>query len=103
MAAWFLDSDYDGMCRPFGFQVFVFIDGVFAGTVSPLIMNSRTNGAMSRLALVGRDQVIVDFSRYADDDPLCCPSRVSTVTYRIDRARGVPQLLVGEVVTFSTR
>jgi hypothetical protein len=32
----------------------------------------------------------VQFSRYADTDPLCCPSRISTVTYTIDLTGGQP-------------
>ena len=36
---------YDGMCRPLQYQEFVFVDGRFAGTISPSPMDSRTDGA----------------------------------------------------------
>ena len=39
-------SSYDGMCRPLGFQAFVFVDGKLAGTLSPMPMNSRDDGAL---------------------------------------------------------
>ena len=29
-------------------------------------------------------QVEVTWTRYADDDPNCCPSRLATVTYELD-------------------
>ena len=38
-------SGYDGMCRPLGYNVFVFVDGQFAGTISPDVMDSRTDGS----------------------------------------------------------
>ena len=41
-------ASYDGMCRPLGYQSFVFVDGVFAGTVSPEPMNSRTDRRRDR-------------------------------------------------------
>src|SRR5689334_13774205 len=34
-------SGYDGMCRPLGYNEFVFVDGQFAGTLSPDLMDSR--------------------------------------------------------------
>ncbi len=37
-------AGYDGMCRPRQFQDFVFVRGVFAGTLSPQLMDSRTDG-----------------------------------------------------------
>ena len=37
-------SGDDGMCRPLGYNVFVFADGQFAGTISPDNMDSRTDG-----------------------------------------------------------
>jgi hypothetical protein len=38
-------SSYDGMCRPLGYNGFVFVAGIFAGTISPDLMDSRTTGA----------------------------------------------------------
>lgn len=81
-------TSVDGMCRPLGFQSFVFTDGRFAGTLSPVVMNSRTDGAQARTQVVSPTEVVAEFVRYRDADALCCPSRVSRVTYRIDRAGG---------------
>jgi hypothetical protein len=80
------DSAVDGMCRPWGYQFFVFVDGTFAGTLSPVPMNARTDGSLVRVEAAGNDQLTAHYSRYAPADPLCCPSRTSTVTYRVDRA-----------------
>ncbi len=30
------NTAFDGMCRPLAFQAFVFVDGLYAGTLSPL-------------------------------------------------------------------
>src|SRR5262249_13967265 len=37
-------AGYDGMCRPLQYQDFAFVNGVFAGTLSPHPMDSRTDG-----------------------------------------------------------
>ncbi|MFN8557187.1 MAG: LppP/LprE family lipoprotein [Dehalococcoidia bacterium] len=92
-------SNYDGMCRPLGYQVFVFADGLFAGTVAPVPMDSRTDGAAGPSSLVDGDRLNVTFSRYAPSDPLCCPSRTSSVTYAIDRAGAAPVLRATSVFT----
>ena len=77
-------ASYDGMCRPLGYQSFVFVDGVFAGTISPEPMNSRTDGAASDVKLWYADQVSAEYLRYAPDDPLCCPSSTDSVQFTIE-------------------
>ncbi len=74
----------DGMCRPTQYNVFVFVAGRFAGTLSPALMTSREDGSSGavRLAPPG---ITVEFARYAPRDPLCCPSARATVRFRIDR------------------
>ena len=90
-------SSYDGMCRPWGYQAFVFYRGAFAGTLSPDAMNSRTDASLSSVQLaapgVVGDLLIATFQRYADSDPLCCPSRRTLVRYRIDRV-GISPIVV---------
>ncbi|MCI0388404.1 MAG: YbaY family lipoprotein [Acidobacteria bacterium] len=78
-------SDVDGMCRPLGYQYFVFIGGRFAGTVAPDPMNARTDGSASTVRLVNHSELWVEFDRYQQSDPLCCPSQKTTVRYRIER------------------
>ena len=89
----------DGMCRPTGYQAFVFVDGEFAGMVAPSPMQPRADGAALVERLASPDALSVDFARYAAADPLCCPSRVSTVTYRDERIARGPVLRVAEVRT----
>jgi hypothetical protein len=85
-------SDYDGMCRPFGYQYFVFVDGDFAGTISPEPMTSRFDGAADDVNLWFKDQLTADFRRYAVDDPLCCPSGSASVDYTIEETPDGPVL-----------
>ena len=93
-------SGYDGMCRPLGFQTFVFVDGLFAGTIAPSPMNSRTDGTVSEVSLRSRGRSLsARFQRYADSDPLCCPSRNTQVDYRIDQTPDGPILVAARAVT----
>ena len=84
-------SGFDGMCRPMGFQEFIFVDGVFAGTISPVPMDSRADGS-GWVISIGPNEVTAQFNRYTPDDALCCPSAESTVHYTIDRDGGAPVL-----------
>ncbi|HEY8477622.1 MAG TPA: LppP/LprE family lipoprotein, partial [Chloroflexota bacterium] len=88
-------SNYDGMCRPMGFNTFVFVAGAFAGTIAPVPMDSRTDGVVRDLPTLRPDGTIeAVFLRYAPSDPLCCPSLPSIrVTYRIERVGGAPVLV----------
>jgi LppP/LprE lipoprotein len=82
-------ADVDGMCRPLRYQAFVFVNGRFAGTLSPVPMDSRTDGALGVVRLFRANEMVAEFTRYTATDALCCPSRTSTVIYRIDpRPRG---------------
>ena len=84
----------DGMCRPIGYQDFVFVDGAFAGTIAPLPMNARTDGAASLATPSAQGEgVTAQFARYTEADPLCCPSATTHVDYRIDRSGPSPVLV----------
>jgi hypothetical protein len=76
-------AGYDGMCRPQQYQEFVFVKGAFAGTLSPQPMDSRTDGSLTRVSLEGPARLIAEYQRYAAKDPLCCPSRTTTVVFKI--------------------
>ena len=81
----------DGMCRPVDFNVFVFVRGRFAGTLSPRQMDSRTDASVGgAIRLAQDDTITAGFSRYLDKDALCCPSSHMTVRYRIDRQAAAP-------------
>jgi len=83
-------ANYDGMCRPLQFQQFVFVHGVFAGTLSPQPMDSRTDGALSHVTILSDRKVEARYLRYGATDPLCCASRTTTVAFGVD---GEPPLL----------
>jgi hypothetical protein len=84
-------SAADGMCRPMGFNVFVFVKGQPAGTLSPHPMTSRTDASIGgAVRLAGDGTIDAGFSRYLDKDALCCPSSHVTVRYRIDRTASPP-------------
>lgn len=92
-------SGVDGMCRPAEFNVFVFVGGTLAGTLSPLEMYSRSDSSIGAVRLAD-DAIAAEFVRYSDADPLCCPSGRVTVRYRIDRRAMPPVVLpVGTRVT----
>ncbi|MFN8542431.1 MAG: LppP/LprE family lipoprotein [Thermomicrobiales bacterium] len=92
---------FDGMCRPLQFQMFVFVQGNYAGTLSPLTMNSRTDGALTDVKIADDGGSIQGlFRRYNDTDPLCCPSRTSTVTFTIDTA--TPLVIPASITTGPT-
>jgi len=68
-------SWFDGMCRPAAYQPFTFVGGRFTGTLSPEPMTSRLDGSLFGGHELKPGPVIeASFLRYADTDPLCCPS-----------------------------
>jgi hypothetical protein len=86
------------MCRPLGYQAFVFVAGRFAGTLSPQPMNARSDGMLKSAQLYDR-MVFASFNRYAEADPLCCPTRTTEVSYRIDTGAADPLLVPGAAET----
>lgn len=88
-------ADADGMCRPLQYQVFVFSDGVFVGTLSPVPMDSRTDGSLIDANLYREDLIVARFNRYAPMDALCCASGQSRLSYTVEVQDGavvVPSL-----------
>jgi putative salt-induced outer membrane protein YdiY len=85
-------SNADGMCRPLGYQFFLFVGDDFAGTLAPAPMDSRADGALSELAWLDAKSATATFSRYAEADPLCCPSRQSVIVYAVEQRDGRPVL-----------
>jgi hypothetical protein len=83
-------AGYDGMCRPLRYQYFVFVRGAFAGTLSPELMNSRTDGALNRVSFHPSGNTLdAQYLRYTPSDALCCPSRTANVVFEIDRLERV--------------
>ena len=76
-------AGYDGMCRPRQYQHFVFVHDLFAGTLAPQPMDSRMDGALSRVFLQGKNRLTAEYLRYAPPDPLCCPSTTTDVVFEV--------------------
>ena len=101
-------TSFDGMCRPLGYQMFVFYHSVFAGTLSPMVMNARTDGALNAVFLSGPDApsgpvgISARFARYKDSDPLCCPSAMSMLSLQIVPEGGKPLVTPMQVFTQPT-
>jgi hypothetical protein len=88
----------DGMCRPVTYNLFVFVSGRFAGTLSPVPMVSRLDGS-SGAVRIGQAAVTAEFARYTSSDPLCCPSSRVTVSYRIERTPAGPLVAPADLRT----
>jgi hypothetical protein len=86
-------TSVDGMCRPLAYQAFVFVKSRFAGTLSPVPMNSRADGAENMIRVVSASELSVQYSRYAESDPLCCPSRLTLVRFRVERMGDSPLVI----------
>src|SRR5205823_14531931 len=71
----------------------------FAGTMSPVLMDSRADGSLVARGQEPGDVVFGEYNRYAPDDPLCCPSAKSRARFKIDRRGSAPVLLLESVST----
>ena len=87
----------DGMCRPMGYQVFMFVKGQFAGTYSPSPMNARSDGALGGTHFVSESVITGTFYRYRPSDPLCCPFGTDLVTYGVETQNGKPVLVLKSI------
>lgn len=102
-------SSFDGMCRPLGFQIFVFFLEVFIGTTSPMPMDARSDGAQGELFLSaplndgpgpeGLPSLTASFAHYAADDPACCPTSTAMLTYTLVHMEPGWVLVPGDVLT----
>jgi hypothetical protein len=88
----------DGMCRPTAYNLFVFVDGRFAGVLSPAPMTSRLDSSSGAVRMP-LPNITVDFARYTSTDPLCCPSAHVRATYRIERTAAGAVVVPAEVRT----
>jgi len=79
-------------CEPTTFNLFMFVGGKFAGTLSPIVMTHSRDGVAGAVRITGADAATAEFARYTDKDTECCPSSRVRVTYRIDRAGSQPVL-----------
>ena len=78
-------TDANAACEPAGFNLFAFVNGRFAGTLSPVPMTAGRDGVAGAVRIVTADSLTTEFARFAPGDLECCPSTRVRVTYRIDR------------------
>lgn len=83
-------ANADGMCRPLAHQAFVFYNGEFAGTLSPVPMDSRTDGNLFAINLIQEDYLRGAYQRYEPTDALCCPSAENYLFFTIEEQDGLP-------------
>jgi hypothetical protein len=84
-------------CEAKTFNLFVFVGGAFAGTLSPGTMTVAQDGVARAVRVTGKDALTAEFSRYQSADLECCPSSRVRVSYTIDRAGGRPAVVATEV------
>ena len=80
-------------CEPLSINLFVFAGGVFAGTVSPVMMAPTRDGAAGAGRITGADALGVEFARYVAGDSECCPSSRVRVSFKINRGGTDPTLV----------
>jgi hypothetical protein len=80
-------------CEATSFNLFVFVGGRFAGTVSPAQMTSSRDGVAGAVRITGADTITVEFARYRPGDAECCPSSRERMNYRIEKTGAGPTLV----------
>jgi hypothetical protein len=90
---------FDAMCRPVAYQQFVFVDGVFAGTLAPQPMVPRTDGALVD-SWLGRESVGALYDRYLPTDGLWCPSDHTRIVFAIVRTVTGPVVVPTQAETY---
>ena len=80
-------------CEPESFNLFVFVNGSFAGTVSAAAMTPSRDRAAGAVRITGADTFTVEFARYQSGDPECCPSSRDRTSYRIEKTGAGPTLV----------
>jgi hypothetical protein len=85
-------ASLDGACAPQAFNLFVFVAGRFAGTLSPSPMSPGADGYAGPVRFAG-DGISAEFARYKSGDATCCPSARVAVQYRIDNTSATPSVV----------
>lgn len=85
-------ASLDDACAPQAFNLFVFVAGRFAGTLSPIPMSPSADGYAGPVRFAG-DGISAEFARYKAGDASCCPSARMAVQYQIDNTSGTPSVV----------
>lgn len=80
--------EFDGQCRPFGYEVLVFSENKLVGSMSPKPMDSRTDGSLFSVELYNEHELRAQYNRYKDSDPSCCASGSATVFFSVNEENG---------------
>jgi hypothetical protein len=83
-------------CEATIFNLFVFVAGRYAGTMSPVTVTRNRDGDVGAVRITGPDSLIADVARYTPTDTECCSSLRVRVSYRIDRSGKQPVLIATE-------
>jgi hypothetical protein len=78
-------SDATDACAPASFNFFVFVAGIYAGTLSPVDMTTGKDGVIGIVRFPPGDVITAEFVRYGVTDTECCPSGRARVTYKVAR------------------
>jgi hypothetical protein len=62
-------------------------------------MDSRTDGALGRVTVSTDGRVHAEYSRYGATDPLCCPSKITTVVFEIEKEPPVLEPVSASTIT----
>lgn len=94
-------------CQPAAYNLFVFVGGEFAGTLSPTEMTTASDSSsgvvrMPRPSANTEFSITAEFARYQNADALCCPSARIAVRYRIERTAAGPLVVPVEIRTTRT-
>ena len=77
-------------CEARLYNLFVFVGGRFAGTLSPVAMTPDRDGEVGAVRITSAVAMTAEFGRYLPGDPECCPSSRVRVTFRIERRGARP-------------
>ncbi|MFM9108440.1 MAG: LppP/LprE family lipoprotein, partial [Chloroflexota bacterium] len=86
-------AGFDANCRFSPYAAFVFVDGAYAGSLSPHPAWPRTDGALQSAALGARGEIAAVYERYGPDTPLCCPTETVRVVFSADRGPDGPVIV----------
>jgi len=65
-------------------------------------MDSREDGAIGRVSIESDRRLKAEYARYGATDPLCCPSRTTTVIFSIEKDPPVIRALSATTVSNSS-
>ncbi|MCC6177283.1 MAG: LppP/LprE family lipoprotein, partial [Chloroflexi bacterium] len=83
-------TGFDPLGQPIQHQAFVFVDGAFAGTLSPDLMLGGADGVLDRAIVVNGDTILAQFRRYTGAEPIDSPSGMTAVSFQIERSESGP-------------